>query len=87
MSNKTTLTEKTLQALIGKTFTHYCEGEAIAQGMIVGMVGPNALLLELFEEDPESYEIQPATDLGYDRIAKTGYKFSKDNPYRAKLID
>jgi len=38
------------------------------------------------EEGKEWFEIHAATDLGYDRVSKTGYRFSVDNPYREQLI-
>jgi len=85
MNNKITLTEKTLKALIGKTFSHLYNGEIIARGKIAGMVGPNALLLEVTDGEREWHEIQASTDIGYDRITNSGYQFSQDNPYREKL--
>jgi hypothetical protein len=87
MSSKMTQTEKTAQALIGKTFVHFYQGEEIALGIVIGMVGPNAVQFELAEGDREWHEIQAVTDLGFDRIAKTGYQFSKGNPFREKLAD
>jgi len=85
-SIKTTVTEKTTYALVGKTFEHFHSGEVIASGIILGMCGPTALQLVVQEEGKEWFEIHAATDLGYDRVSKTGYRFSVDNPYREQLI-
>jgi hypothetical protein len=50
------------------------------------MVGPNAVQLILGEDGEDWADIHALTDLGYDRIAKTGYRFSGDNPHREELI-
>jgi hypothetical protein len=83
---KTTLTEKVAYALVGKTFEHFHSGEVIASGIILGMCGPSALQLHVQEEGKDWFEIHALTELGYDRVSKTGYRFSPDNPYREQLI-
>lgn len=85
-SIKTTLTEKVAYSLVGKTFEHYHNGEIIASGVILGMCGPSALQLQVQEEGKEWFEIHALTELGYDRVNRSGYRFSLDNPYREECL-
>jgi hypothetical protein len=84
-----TQSEKTTNALIGKTFTHFYRGEIIARGKVLGMVAANhiQLLVAGEKKGEEHYEILHLDFLGYDRIEKTGYFLSKDNPHRKEFVD
>lgn len=85
--NYPTLTEQTMYALIGKTFEHLYEGKVISRGIIVGMVGPNALQLVSTKEGTgeERFFILSATEVGFDEVKETGFVFSFDNPHREEL--
>jgi hypothetical protein len=81
-----TLTEKIMSALVGKTFTQFYEGKEIARGHILAMIGTNAVMFVVTEVSGEEFdEIHSVTEIGYDRIRKTGYRFSPDNPLREQI--
>jgi len=81
-----TLSEKIAYAYIGKTFKHFCEGEVIAEGIVIG-VAFGAIQLSVSENGEEWFETLALTEIGYDRIKKTGYRMSMENPHRKELID
>ena len=83
-----TVTEKSAIALVGKTFSHFYQGNAIAEGIVVGMSGPNHIQLALQEGGKEEgwFEIYHLDEVGYDRLSKTGFRFSLDNPHREEFL-